>query len=71
MFNTRLGAAASLRSIAAHNAALIVVYGALIYAFGLVPVLQVVLPVVLVGAWIGGALFYVQHQFEETLWDLA
>lgn len=71
MFNTRLGVAASLRSIAAHNAALIVVYGALIYAFGLVPVLQVVLPVVLVGAWIGGALFYVQHQFEETLWDSA
>ncbi len=69
MFNTRLGVAASLRSIAAHNAALIVVYGALIYAFGLVPVLQVVLPVVLVGAWIGGALFYVRHQFEGTLWD--
>ena len=27
------------------------------------------LPAAIIGAWIGGWLFHIQHQFEETLWD--
>ena len=56
-------------SILLHNAALIAFYGGLCYLLGWPLVLQVVLPVVLVATWIGGWLFFVQHQFEETLWD--
>ncbi|WP_288588754.1 fatty acid desaturase [uncultured Methylobacterium sp.] len=36
---------------------------------GIGPVLWVLLPVVSVAAWIGGWLFYVQHQYEETVWE--
>ncbi|MFH6786247.1 MULTISPECIES: fatty acid desaturase [Methylobacterium] len=38
-------------------------------AGGLGPVLWVLVPVVSVAAWIGGWLFYVQHQYEETVWE--
>jgi omega-6 fatty acid desaturase (delta-12 desaturase) len=71
MFNRRLGVAESLKSIASHDVVLLLFYGTLVYLLGFGLVASVVLPVVLVGAWIGGALFYVQHQFEETLWDSA
>lgn len=71
MFNRRLGVVDSLKSIATHDVALVLFYGTLIYLLGFTLVLSVVVPAVLVGAWIGGALFYVQHQFEETLWESA
>lgn len=71
MFNRKLGIGESLKSIATHDLALLLFYGVLMYLLGSALVLSVVLPVVLVGAWIGGALFYVQHQFEETLWENA
>ncbi|MFY9291622.1 MAG: fatty acid desaturase [Methylorubrum rhodinum] len=38
---------------------------------GVGPVLWVFLPVISVAAWIGGWLFYVQHQYEETVWEEA
>jgi acyl-lipid omega-6 desaturase (Delta-12 desaturase) len=56
-------------SILAHNAALVLFYGGLCWWLGTWDVLAVVLSTALVGAWIGGFLFFVQHQFEETLWD--
>lgn len=59
----------SLPAIFIHNAALLFFYGVLCYFLGIIAVLSVVLPVTLVGAWIGGWLFFVQHQFEETLWE--
>ena len=59
----------SLPGILIHDAALVLFYGALCYFLGTFLVFSVVIPVVLVGAWIGGWLFYVQHQFEETLWE--
>ena len=31
--------------------------------------LAVLVPTVCVAAWIGGWLFYVQHQYEDTVWD--
>jgi acyl-lipid omega-6 desaturase (Delta-12 desaturase) len=59
----------SMPGIWLHNAALLLFYGGLCYALGSWLVISVVLPAVLVGAWIGGWLFFVQHQFEETLWE--
>jgi acyl-lipid omega-6 desaturase (Delta-12 desaturase) len=59
----------SLPGIMWHNLALFLFYGTLIYFLGLATVAVVVLPTVLVAAWIGGWLFFVQHQFEETLWE--
>ncbi|WP_462123414.1 fatty acid desaturase [Methylorubrum thiocyanatum] len=38
---------------------------------GVGTVLWVFLPVISVAAWIGGWLFYVQHQYEETVWEEA
>jgi acyl-lipid omega-6 desaturase (Delta-12 desaturase) len=52
-----------------HNLALVVFYGALCWFLGTALVLSVVIPSALIGSWIGGWLFFVQHQFEETLWD--
>jgi acyl-lipid omega-6 desaturase (Delta-12 desaturase) len=59
----------SMPGIWLHNLGLLLFYGGLCYAFGTMLVVSVVLPAVLVAAWIGGWLFFVQHQFEETLWD--
>ena len=38
---------------------------------GLVPFLKVHAPIMLLSASVGGWLFYVQHQFENTLWSRA
>lgn len=59
----------SWRGILLHNIALLLFYGALCYILGFFNVLMVALPIVFVAAWIGGWLFFVQHQFEETLWE--
>lgn len=56
------------RSAGGLNIALLAVYGALVYLAGWAVLLAVV-PVVVMGAWAGGWLFYIQHQFEETRWD--
>ncbi len=52
-----------------HNLALFFFYGGLCWLLGIAITVSVVMPVVLVGSWIGGWLFFVQHQFEETLWE--
>jgi acyl-lipid omega-6 desaturase (Delta-12 desaturase) len=59
----------SLPGIMWHNAALVVFYGTLGYVLGFGLLSFVVLPTVLIASWIGGWLFFVQHQFEETLWE--
>jgi acyl-lipid omega-6 desaturase (Delta-12 desaturase) len=56
-------------SVMTLNAGLAIVYGVLSFAFGWDIVLKVVLPVVTIAAWVGGWLFYVQHQYESSLWD--
>lgn len=45
--------------------------GMLIYAFGFKAFLVVQLPLVYIGAALGTALFYFQHQFEDTYWEHA
>jgi omega-6 fatty acid desaturase (delta-12 desaturase) len=57
------------RSIMGLNAALLIVYGAFAAVVGLWVALLVVIPVACVASWVGGWLFYVQHQFEHTRWD--
>ena len=55
-------------STMATNLAIVLVATAIIWAVGVVPFLLVHLPIMLIGASLGVWLFYVQHQFEDTLW---
>ncbi len=50
------------------NAAIAAIAAVLIFFIGVGPFLLVHLPIILLAASIGVWLFYVQHQFEETLW---
>lgn len=59
----------SLPGIMVHNCALLAVYGGLCLLLGFEHTVAVLLPVILVATWIGGWLFFVQHQFENTSWD--
>lgn len=59
------------KSVMGLNLALFLFYGALSLAFGAVPVLVTYLPIVVCTAWIGGWLFFIQHQFEDAHWDYA
>ena len=56
-------------STMATNLGIAAIVATLIFLIGLGPFLLVHLPVMLLAASIGVWLFYVQHQFEETLWD--
>jgi omega-6 fatty acid desaturase (delta-12 desaturase) len=57
------------RSILSLNVALVVVFGLPMLVIGIVPVLATYLPVMIIAAWIGNWLFYVQHQFEDAYWE--
>ena len=57
------------RSILSLDLALLVAFGVAIAAFGLLTVLGTYLPVIVMAAWAGNWLFYVQHQFETTHWE--
>jgi acyl-lipid omega-6 desaturase (Delta-12 desaturase) len=52
----------------ATNAAIALVMGTIIWMIGVRPILLVQMPIILLAASIGVWLFYVQHQFEETVW---
>lgn len=58
-------------STMATNLAIAALAGIMIWLIGLGPFLLVHLPITLLAASIGVWLFYVQHQFEETVWDHA
>jgi omega-6 fatty acid desaturase (delta-12 desaturase) len=55
-------------STQATNAAVAIVAGLLIWAIGPVAFVLVHLPIMVLAATMGVWLFYVQHQFEDTLW---
>lgn len=59
----------SRRSILSLNLALLTLFGLACAIFGVVPVLGTYLPVMIIAAWAGNWLFYVQHQFEGTHWQ--
>lgn len=66
-----LSARESFKSVAGLNLALAAFYGPLMYVFGVSDVLWIVLPIVHIASAIGGWLFFIQHQFEETTWEQA
>lgn len=58
------------RDVTGLNVALLAVGGALAFLTGGIgPVLLATVPAICVASWIGGWLFYVQHQYEDTIWD--
>ena len=61
----------SRRSILGLDFALVVVFGLACATFGVVRVFATYLPVIVIAAWIGNWLFYVQHQFDATEWERA
>ncbi len=56
-------------SVMGTNLAIAAIAATLIYYIGLGPFFAVHLPITMVAASIGVWMFYVQHQFENTLWD--
>ena len=52
------------------NAVLIAALGLIWWFGGLMPILLIFLPTTIIAASAGVWLFYVQHQFEETRWDV-
>lgn len=57
------------KSVMLTNLALFILYGTLVFLLGLGTLIAVYLPILIITSWIGGWLFYVQHQFEETYWE--
>ena len=56
-------------SVMSLNLAIVVFYGSVIWFIGWKDFLILALPVVLVSSCAGVWLFYIQHQFEDTMWD--
>jgi acyl-lipid omega-6 desaturase (Delta-12 desaturase) len=57
------------KSVMGLNIGLAIFYAPFIYFFGFTAVAMVVLPIVHFASAIGGWLFFIQHQFEETHWE--
>lgn len=64
-----LSARSIRKSILLTDLCLFVFYTAIGLLLGFHAVFAVYLPILIVTTWIGGWLFYVQHQFEETYWE--
>ena len=64
-----LKAAEAWRSVMALNLAIAAVYGGLGWMLGYADVAMVLLPMLHVAAALGGWLFFIQHQFDETEWS--
>jgi omega-6 fatty acid desaturase (delta-12 desaturase) len=56
------------KSVMGLNLAMAVFYGGLAYLVGPWVLAKTMLPIVIVASAIGGWLFFIQHQFEETYW---
>ncbi len=56
------------RSVWATNLAIVAIWGALAFKFGIIAVLMVQLPIVILSSIIGVWLFSVQHRFESARW---
>lgn len=56
-------------SVMGSNMALVGFYGVLGLILGFGPVLLTMIPIVIGTSWIGGWLFYIQHQFEDAHWE--
>lgn len=67
-FFQRIPAARCWRSILGLDLGLIALYGLALWHLGPALVLPTVLPSLLIATWIGGWMFYMQHQFEHGYW---
>lgn len=56
-------------SVMQSNICLAAFWGAMGMLFGFTNLLIIYTPVLVMTAWLGGWLFYVQHQFEDTYWE--
>ncbi len=56
------------RSVMALNVAIVAVYGVVGWLLGFVATAMVLIPMLHVAAAIGGWLFFIQHQFDDTEW---
>jgi omega-6 fatty acid desaturase (delta-12 desaturase) len=56
-------------SVMATNLYIAAVLGIFMYFLGVMPFLQVYLPIIIVASTIGTWMFYMQHQFEDTYWE--
>lgn len=56
------------RSIISLNLAAVGLYGGAVLLLGYESLLIVYLPILVIAAWIGGWMFFIQHQFEDTYW---
>ncbi len=57
------------KSIIGLDIALTLVLGGAMYTLGVVPFLMVYLPALAVAAIVGGWMFFIQHQYEDTYWE--
>lgn len=57
------------KSVMLTNLSILAVYGGLSYLLGLGTVAAIYVPVLTITSWIGAWLFYIQHQFEDTIWE--
>ncbi len=57
------------KSIMLTNISIAACYGAVSMITGLGPLLAIYIPTLIVTSWIGGWLFYIQHQFEDAYWE--
>ncbi|MAE51679.1 MAG: fatty acid desaturase [Micavibrio sp.] len=64
-----LSFARSWKSIVGHDLSLLAGYALIIWVFGWQFALFVLIPPAIIAAWVGGWLFYIQHQFEEGYWE--
>jgi omega-6 fatty acid desaturase (delta-12 desaturase) len=56
------------KSVMGTNVSIILFYGSISLFIGLKATLLVFLPLLVMTAWIGGWLFYIQHQYEDAYW---
>jgi omega-6 fatty acid desaturase (delta-12 desaturase) len=63
-----LSARDSWKSVMGLNVAAVTFYGAVGWFMGYGTLAMVMIPIVFVASSVGGWLFFVQHQFEETFW---
>lgn len=57
------------KSIMTTNLAIAVFFGSLAMMIGVQKLALLYLPILIVTSWIGGWLFYIQHQFEDAYWE--
>jgi omega-6 fatty acid desaturase (delta-12 desaturase) len=57
------------KSIIGLDVAIVAIYGSLIALLGAKAVFLVYLPLLVLTCWIGGWLFFIQHQFEDAYWE--